>query len=308
MERFIYGPVPSRRLGLSLGVDLVGHKICSYDCIYCQLGRTRKKTVERRPYVPIEKIILQLEQRLNEKPHVDFITLGGSGEPTLNSHINTLITELKRITSIPIAVLTNGSLLSNKKVRDALMKADVILPSLDAHDQKGFDAINRPHPKITFDVMLEGLITFRKAYEGQLWLEIMILKGINDSNEDALAFKGLIEKIMPDRIHINTAVRPPAVVRVRQADIEQMSAFCEIFGKNAEIIAPFRAKRKYKKDIELEDELLNVLARRPCTLGDLSDVLSVNQNKIAEFIHFLIKSRKIEAVKKGPHVYYRTRA
>ena len=172
---YVFGPVPSRRLGRSLGVDLVPFKTCSYDCIYCQLGRTSCKTVERKQWVPLDDVLAELKEKLSTRP--DYITLSGSGEPTLFWRTGELIDRIKAMTDVPVAVLTNGSLLWCKDVRDQLTNADLVIPSLDAGDQSMFRAVNRPHEDISFERMLDGLIAFRKAFGGQYWLEIMLLAG-----------------------------------------------------------------------------------------------------------------------------------
>ncbi|MBW1895645.1 MAG: radical SAM protein, partial [Deltaproteobacteria bacterium] len=203
-KNFVYGPVPSRRLGRSLGVDLVPHKVCSYDCIYCQLGSTKQTTIERKPYLPANEILDQVREKLKKGIDADYITLAGSGEPTLNTEIGLLIHEIKQLTETPVAVLTNGSLLGNSQVRESLMEADVVLPSLDAHDEEGFQTINRPHSEIRLEAVLEGLSTFGKEYPGQIWLEVFILDGINATPTDATQFKQLVESVKPQKVHINT--------------------------------------------------------------------------------------------------------
>ncbi|MCK4625431.1 MAG: radical SAM protein, partial [Phycisphaerae bacterium] len=170
---YIFGPVPSRRLGRSLGVDLVPFKTCSYDCIYCQLGRTTNKTIQRKEWVPLDDVVAELKTNLSSQP--DYITLSGSGEPTLYSRTGELIDRIKAVTDVPVAVLTNGSLLWNQEVCAQLMNADLIVPSLDAGDEMMFRAVNRPHEDISFEKMLKGLIEFRREYQGQYWLEVMFL-------------------------------------------------------------------------------------------------------------------------------------
>jgi wyosine [tRNA(Phe)-imidazoG37] synthetase (radical SAM superfamily) len=304
-EHYVYGPVPSRRLGRSLGVDLVPYKVCSYDCIYCQLGRTKEKTILRKPYIPVESILDQLRQKLEEGVSADYITLAGSGEPTLNSEIGRLIHDIKKKTQIPVAVLTNGSLLSDSRVREAIMEADVVLPSLDAHDQAGFEAVNRPHPEISFDTMVEGLMAFRKAYPGEIWLEVFILDGINATETDAVQFKHWIERVNPQKVHVNTAVRPSAEAYARQVSPEEMAGFCKVLGKRAEVIAPFKTSQGHERRANVEEDLLNLLARRPCTLDDIASGLRVHRNEILKYIEPLIKARRIGTVKKGSEVYYR---
>lgn len=303
-ERFVYGPVPSRRLGRSLGVDLVPFKVCSYDCVYCQLGRTKEKTIERKPYVPLGRILDQVHQKLKQGVRPDCITLAGSGEPTLNSEIGSLIHEIKMITEVPVVVLTNGSLLADSQVRESLMEADAVLPSLDAYDQKGFELVNRPHPKISFEAMAEGLIAFRKEYSGDIWLEVFILEGINATEADAGAFKHWIEKVNPEKVHLNTAVRPTAEVNARQVPPDEMARFCKILGEKAEVIAPFEDDEKLKGGTAVDDDLLGLLARRPCTLDDISSGLNMQKDEALRYIQLLVKKHVIEIVKKGSMVYY----
>ena len=304
MEHFVYGPVPSRRLGRSLGVDLVPYKVCSYDCIYCQLGRTKEKTIERKPYIPAGRILDQLYQKLKQGVSADYITVAGSGEPTLNTQIGSLIHEIKKNAKIPVAVLTNGSLLGDSQVRESIMEANVVLPSLDAHDQEGFEAINRPHSEIEFETMVEGLIAFRKEYSGEIWLEVFILEGINAREADAMQFKYWIERVNPEKVHINTAVRPSAEIYARQVAPEEMARFCKILGEKAEVITPYKELERHERKADVEEDLLNLLARRPCTLDDIASGLSVHRNEILKYIEPLVKSHRIDMVKKNSGVYY----
>ncbi|MBW2566865.1 MAG: radical SAM protein [Deltaproteobacteria bacterium] len=303
-ERFVYGPVPSRRLGRSLGVDLVPFKVCSYDCIYCQLGKTKHRTIERKPYIPMERILNEVRQKLTDGIRPDRITLAGSGEPTLNSEIGSLIHEIKKLTKIPVAVLTNASLFGSSRVRESLMEADEVLPSLDAYDQNGFETVNRPHPEITFKAMVEGLIAFGKEYPGEIWLEVFILDGINATESDALHLKHWIEKVNPHKVHINTAVRPSAEAYARQVAPEDLVRFCKIIGEKAEVIAPFRGSEKHETQAVVEKDLLNLLARRPCTLEDIAAGLNVNRDEILKYIEPLVKKHVIEPVKRGSVMYY----
>ena len=303
-ERFVYGPVPSRRLGRSLGVDLVPYKVCSYDCIYCQLGRTKQKTMRRKPYVPARKILDQVDKALREGARPDYITLAGSGEPTLNTEIGVLIHEIKKLTKIPVTVLTNSSLLGNRQVRESIMEADAVLPSLDAYNEEGFKAINRPHEEISFEAMVEGLITFRKEYGGEIWLEIFVLDGINASEPDAIQFKHWIEKVNPQKVHINTAVRPTAEPYAQHVSQEQMTSFCKILGEKAEVIAPFSGSKRHEKETNIERELLNLLARRPCTLEDISSGLNIRKGDALKCLEPLVKIRAVESVKKGGKIFY----
>lgn len=303
-ENLIYGPVPSRRLGFSLGVDLVPYKICSYNCIYCQIGSTKETTIERKPYVSSEIILTQLFERLKEGIQPDYITLGGSGEPTLNSEISSIIKGIKAYTDIPVAVLTNASLFMNEEVRRNLCGADVVLPSFDACDEGTFLKINRPHKSIDFKAIANGLIEFRKIYHGEIWLEIFIVKGINDTESMIRKFKQWTDKFEPDKIHLNTAVRPTAEIDVQTVSEEILNNFCKILGKNAEVIASFKKKAINKKTIDTEKEILSMLERRPCTLTDISSGLGIHQHEVLKYVEPMISNQHIEVLHINGKMFY----
>jgi wyosine [tRNA(Phe)-imidazoG37] synthetase (radical SAM superfamily) len=209
--RYVYGPVPSRRLGLSLGVDLVPRKTCSYDCIYCQLGRTTNKTIQRDVYVPAQPIVREIEEFLGHmKTPVDYITFSGSGEPTLHSQIGSVIGEIKKMTSVPVAVITNGSLLFMDEVQGDLSQADLVIPSLDAVSKTVYETINRPEVSLEIDRVIQGIADFKQGFRGQVWIEILYCRGINDDLSEVAKMKGIMEKINPHRIQLNTVYRPPA--------------------------------------------------------------------------------------------------
>lgn len=304
-DALIYGPVPSRRLGRSLGVDLVPHKVCSYDCIYCQLGRTPEKTVERLPYVSAEAVIDQVADRLRSGTKADYVTLGGSGEPTLNSNIGSIIDGLKGQTDLPVAVLTNSSLLWDVGVREALLQADVILPSLDAYDAETFERINRPHGDIAFEQMLSGLITFGEAFKGRMWLEIFALAGVNADEKGAALFRELASRIRPEKIHVNTAVRPTAEAYVRRVEDGALVRFCHGLGERAELIVPFQGGPKAADHEGTEKDLLSLLKRRPCTLSDIAVSLNMEAERVLKYIEPLMNDHVVETAVKGSGVYYR---
>ena len=212
--RYIYGPVNSRRLGLSLGVSLTPHKICSFNCVYCQLGRTSELTLERREYIPIQEIIAELHSWLihnsDQAKGLNYISLSGSGEPTLNINIGELIAEIKKMTTVPIAVITNASLLHLPEVRKGLLKADLVVPSLDALTPGILQKIDRPAPGIKIEEITQGLLDFKREFRGQLWLEIMVVKGLNDGLEEMRRLKEVIARLNPDKIQLNSPVRTTA--------------------------------------------------------------------------------------------------
>jgi wyosine [tRNA(Phe)-imidazoG37] synthetase (radical SAM superfamily) len=222
---YIYGPVPSRRLGLSLGVSPIPKKTCNYSCVYCQLGNTDHMTNIRRSFFDVDEILNEFKEIKNDFVTYDVVTIVGEGEPTLYKDLKELIIGLKKKTDKPIAVITNGALLYENEVCDALMEADIVLPSMDAYDKKTFKQINRPHGKLEYDVIEKGLVDFSGIYKGQLWLEIMLVKGMNDDDVSLQMFKEKLKKIRYDKLYLNTPVRPPAKVGVMPIDKDVMNHF-----------------------------------------------------------------------------------
>ena len=217
--RYIYGPVSSWRLGISLGIDLLSceEKICNFDCIYCQLGRTTALQVERESFFPREDILTEITNAV-AGDKIDFVTFVGDGEPTLNKDLGWLIQNTKTQLGLPVAVITNGSLLFRDDVRDDLSEADVVIPTLDAGNEKMFRAVNRPHRSIDFKTMLQGLVDFRSEFSGQMWIEVMLVRGLNDTEKELRSIKRAIDMIKPDRVYILTPIRPPAESWVRPSD------------------------------------------------------------------------------------------
>lgn len=238
--KYIYGPLRSRRLGFSLGVTLTPYKICTFNCLYCQLGRTINTTSQRREYIPIPEIIKELKLWFTHNPeearNLNYITLSGCGEPTLNIKIGELIAELKKITPLPVAVITNASLLNEASVREALSGADLIIPSLDAVTPELFTKVDRPKEGINVEGIISGLIALRREFKGKIWLEVMVLKGINDALAHARKLKDIIEQINPDKVQLNSPVRATAEDNIVAADKKRLQRFKEILGDKCEII------------------------------------------------------------------------
>jgi wyosine [tRNA(Phe)-imidazoG37] synthetase (radical SAM superfamily) len=213
--RWVYGPVPSRRLGRSLGVNPIPFKTCSYSCVYCQLGRTTHMTNQRQDFFPPNEILHEIKQALDpetgsSRHELDFVTFVGEGEPTLCKSLGWLISKTKEFADIPIAVDTNGSLLYRADVRTELLQAEVVMPTLSAGTAETFRKIHRPVRGITFEMVVDGMEQFRREYAGALWVEVMLVKGLNDSEEELQALKSRLERIEPDRIYLNAPIRPPA--------------------------------------------------------------------------------------------------
>lgn len=299
---YIFGPVPSRRLGRSLGIDLVPFKTCSYDCIYCQLGRTTCKTMERREWVPLEKILQELKEKLASKP--DYITLGGSGEPTLYSRLDELITGIHAITDTPVAVLTNGSLLWRKELRDQLADAQLIIPSLDAGDAAMFEAVNRPHPDISFEQMVEGLKLLKAEFKGKYWLEVFIDGGYTGIDAEVRKIADHVVEIKPDRVQLNTVTRPPAEEYSCKVNLEQLTEFAQMFNPVAEVIADFRGVHASAEFGEARENVLQMLQRRPCTIDDIAEGLGIHRNEAIKHIEKLLKDNVIEQINlSGKHFF-----
>ncbi|MBN2653128.1 MAG: radical SAM protein [Spirochaetales bacterium] len=300
MYKYLFGPVPSRRLGMSLGIDLVPKKVCSLDCIYCEVGKTTKLTLERMEYVLFEKIKAELEDYFAKgNPDPDYFTFSGSGEPTLNSRIGDVLDFLKeKRPDVPVSVLTNGTLLYDQSVRASLLKADLVLPSLDAALQGSYDKIDVPADGLTLDKYIDGLVEFRKEFKGKIFLEIFILEGYNDSDEDIQALKDAVHRIQPDRVQLNTLDRPGTVAELEPASFELMHEIAvKLDYHDVEVIASSLHRRDllaFRTDVEAV--ILETIARRPCTLDDLAAMLGLHINEINKYLDVLEGEAQIERV------------
>lgn len=307
MYKYLFGPVPSRRLGMSLGVDLVPKKVCSLNCVYCEVGETTKLTLNRKEYVKQDKIIAELKQFMSNAPKVDYITFSGYGEPTLNSRIGEVLSHIKQhYPDVKTAVLTSGALLSDKKMRDELLESDLILPSLDAASQAVFEKINRPNPKLKIETYIQGLIDFRKEYKGDIWLEVFLLKGYNDSSEELALLKEAILKIEPDVVQLNTLDRPGTVKNLTPLSNEELQNIIDLWGiENVEIIAPATERADIESfDTNIEATILSTIARRPCTLDDLHQILGIHVNEINKYLGVLEHNNKIKSTTLERGVFY----
>jgi wyosine [tRNA(Phe)-imidazoG37] synthetase (radical SAM superfamily) len=307
MYKYLFGPVPSRRLGISLGIDLVPHKICSLNCVYCECGRTTKLTTVRKEYVPVDDVLKELSHFLTTNPAPDYITFSGSGEPTLNSGIGKILESIKLdFPKIPVAVLTNGTLFSNKTVRSEILKADLVLPSLDAATDIVFRRINRPPKNITIESCIEGLVSFRKEFTGKINLEVFILPGYNNSKEELAGLKNAILRINPDVVQLNTLDRPgtlPDLVPAKRSELEEIVKNWNII--NTEIIASAPERQKiasYRNDIETA--ILETISRRPCTLHDLNLIMGKHINEINKYLDVLENEGKISTIKLERGLFY----
>jgi wyosine [tRNA(Phe)-imidazoG37] synthetase (radical SAM superfamily) len=303
--KYIFGPVPSRRLGNSLGIDLIPFKTCSFDCIYCQLGKTTTRTISRKEYIPVKAILSELKEILKEKRSPDYLTLSGSGEPTLNSGIGKLIQEIKKLTSLPIAVLTNGSLLFREKVRQELKGADLIIPSLDSAVQSTFEQINRPFKSLNIEQIIEGIRFFRQDFKGNIYLEIMLVKGINDTPTELKRLADAIQEIRPTKVQLNTVVRPPAEDFAQPLIKDEMQAVKDKLGERVEIISEYDRRQIGAHKTETESEIIKLVRRRPVTLTDISNSLGIHPAEAAKYIETLTRKGLIGYRKYGKEKFYR---
>nr|WP_319395809.1 radical SAM protein [uncultured Desulfobacter sp.] len=306
----IFGPVPSRRLGLSLGVDLVRHKTCSLDCIYCECGPTTHLTCQRKAYVAFDTVKAELAHYFENHPDPDYVTFSGSGEPTLNPDIGRIINFIKeKKPNIRVAVLTNATLLSDPVVRTDLTRADLVMPSLDAVTSETFGSINRPDGKIDITEMIDGLKTFAGTFKGTLWLEVFILPGINDNKEELEMLGEIIRDINPARVQLNTLDRPGAVSGLTPASKQDLDRVAEIIGAaNVEIIARVKdlASRDHISDEKMETMVMETIHRRPCTLEDLTAALNLEQAKLEILMKRLILEKKVESLQQERGTFYQT--
>ena len=304
-KKYLYGPVPSRRLGLSLGVDIVPFKVCPLDCIYCQLGKTSEKTIKRGDYVPVEAVLDELKERLAQDLQADFITIGGSGEPTLNAKLGQLIEKIKKNTDIPVAILTNGTLLTDKSVRADCAWADVVLPSLDAGDEQTFQKINRPHRDISIEKLVNGLCAFRDEFAGQIWLEVFFVEGLNTDAEQIAKINKLIERIRPDRVQLNTAVRPTTEIGVKKVDAEKLQAIAAQLGQKCEVVADFPPGRCGSLIERGAEDVLSILKRRPCSLNDICSGLHISRVEALKYIAHSQKRGLVHSEEKEGIIFFK---
>ncbi len=306
-KKYLFGPVPSRRLGLSLGVDIVPFKVCTLDCIYCQVGKTTEKTIERRDYVPVETVLAELKDKLSQGLTADYITLSGSGEPTLNLRLGEIVDRIKKITGIPVAILTNGTLLTDQSVRADCGRADVVLPSLDAGDQQTFEKINRPHPDISIEKLISGLCTFRSEYPGQIWLEVFFVEGVNTDSQQIAKIKDAIKRIYPDKIQLNTVVRPSTETGVGRVSVEKLQAISAQMGENCEVVADFSPQQSSRHIGNKAEDVLSMLKRRPCTLADICSGLGLGRSELLKYIDYYQQLGVIDSQEKNGTVFFKVK-
>ncbi len=290
---YIYGPVVSRRLGMSLGIDVVPLKTCSFDCIYCQLASSSKKITKRKEYVSAERILDEFREFSSKNRVYEWITFSGSGEPTLNIALGDMIREIKKISSKKVCVITNSSFFKMEEARHDLLEADLVMPSLDAVSQHIFERINRPFEGVTAEEIIEGLAKFRMEFFNRIWLEIMLVKGINDTDREVEKFAYAIKRIKPDKIHLNTVVRPPVETDVLPVDRFTLIKIADKLGKNVNVIGNLPEIPELGSGEISREGLLSLLESHPATLDEISASFGVSVQDAKRIVEELIKIRGI---------------
>ncbi|MFG0251239.1 MAG: radical SAM protein [Phycisphaerales bacterium JB038] len=308
---FIFGPVPSRRLGRSLGIDPVPSKTCNWNCVYCQLGRSRPVINERREWVPSAEIIAELSAYLAEhgEEGFDWITFVGSGETTLHTGIGDLIRETRALTSKPVAVITNGSTLHLPEVREALLPAAAVMPSLDAGSEELYRRITRAHPDCTFQRQIDGLRRFREEYTGHLWLEVMLIAGLNDGPAALADLCQAVASINPDEVHLVTPSRAPAEEWVEVPGAEALRQATTILGAVTRVVTPAAEVVDLRGNANLEETIVSIVTRHPMTEAQLLQVAGkARAQTLSEVLRALETSGRIQAVERQGERFYTTAA
>jgi len=301
----IFGPVPSRRLGRSLGVDVIPHKTCTFDCVYCECGATTNKTCERKEFYPLEELLQELRMKLSSM-HVlpDVITLSGAGEPTLYSRMGEFIEEAREFSGLPIAVITNSSLINREDVAEELKKADIILPSLDTVVERSFRRLNRPHRDCRLEDIVEGLRKFLDNYSGKVLFEVLLVEGYNTSKEDLSALKEVLETLKVDKIQLNTVARPGTIKKLKALDDKRLEEIKEFLGPRCEIVS---SSYHSKIGEEMEDSIniiITLLKRRPCTLDDIHNSTGLPVPELIKLLGELERTKRVETTEFNGKIFY----
>jgi wyosine [tRNA(Phe)-imidazoG37] synthetase (radical SAM superfamily) len=302
---YLFGPVPSRRLGRSLGIDVTPQKACSFDCLFCQCGDTEKCTAERAEYVPYTKVCDEVERWLAEDGQADVITFAGSGEPTLYNRLGDLISFIKERTDIPVILLSNGTLLHRPEVRAEAAKADVVKISLSAWDEASFQRANRPAAGLSFEGLLEGERAFRSEFSGKLWLEIFLMEGINAEPEQVQRIAALANSLGAETIHLNTAVRPPADAAAQPVAQERLESYREFFKPTAEVIASFTANPPAGTPQGTPTNWLDLIRRHPATAAQLAAMTGTDLHAVERALAPLLASGSLQVEERGGESYYK---
>ena len=303
--KYIFGPVPSRRLGSSLGIEVVPHKICNFDCLYCEVGKTNKLTIKRDRYINIEEMLNEFKIKYTQfQSHIDVITITGAGEPTLNSDLQKIIQEIKKISKHPVALLTNSTMIDNKDVQDALMEIDILVPSVDAISIDIVEKLNKPHKKLDWEKVLDALQHFSHKYQGDMFIEILLVKGLNDTYQELSKIAEYINKLKYTKVQLNTVYRPPAYTETKGLADKELLEIMFFFAKKGLKVEPvgnFIKEINSPTSSDLVSTITSLLRMRPCTLQDLKLIFSSQKNELEAILNSI---EKIEKSSYNGELYY----
>jgi wyosine [tRNA(Phe)-imidazoG37] synthetase (radical SAM superfamily) len=306
--KYVFGPVSSKRLGQSLGVDLLPPKSCTWNCVYCQLGRTKRFVTERSEFFPRHDILDEIVEALGSGAPIDWITFVGSGETTLYRGIGWLIHEVKQRTSIPVAVITNGSLMHLPEVREELLEADAVLPSLNAGSEKLYDLIDRPAPGFGFRQHIDGLVRFREEYAGKLWIEVMLIAGMNDTDEALEDLAAVLAEIRPDTVHLVVPTRPSPESFVGMPDEERIRRAVFILSKAAPVVHPVKGSMNLNCAADLLEAVTSIATRHPIQERELKAALLEcypgDPGAVRQAMESMLASGRFEKVAQGSESYW----
>ncbi len=302
--KYLFGPVPSRRLGQSLGVSPIPPKTCNYSCVYCQIGRTTHFTNVRQDFFPKEEILLEIKSFIESTNNYDYITFVGEGEPTLCKSLGWIIRATKELTEKPIAVITNGALLYDSDTRKDLLAADVVLPTLDATTQELFKKINRSIKQLTIDKIIQGMLDFRSEFSGQIWMEVMLVKGLNDDPDTISKIKTVLEKLNCDRVYVNVPIRPPAEHWVKIPDKDRILEICKEL--KAYNIAHYESVTGFQLDKEndLESQILKITTRHPLREVQIVSMLDLSKQEVISLLEKMAIKGKIKQIEYNNEIFW----
>lgn len=287
-----------------MGVDIIPRKYCNFDCIYCQIGKTTHKNVTRKKFFEVEEVVKEIVDTIQFAEKVDFVTFSGSGEPTLNENLGAMIKEVKKSVNTPIAVITNSSSLGIEEVRNDLFNADVVLPSLDAASDEVFKSINRPQANLELTFIIEGIKSLKKDYKGRIWLEIMLIKGVNDTPDELQKLRFILNDLKVDKIHLNTVTRPPSEKNAGPLNRKELEKIKIFFGDNCEIVSSFEKNGVHKEQEGWARTLVDILKRRSLTIQDIIRITGTSSFRIHEELDAMEKKGSIKAYRLGNDIYY----
>jgi wyosine [tRNA(Phe)-imidazoG37] synthetase (radical SAM superfamily) len=295
---FVFGPVASRRLGLSLGVNIVPHKICSFDCLYCEVGKTTNLSVKRTQFFEISDLLEEFESKYKKlSDNVDVVTVTGAGEPTLNINLGEIAKILKSIINKPLVLLTNSSLINSDEIKKEISYFDIVVPSIDAVSEKIFKQINKPHKTIDIQNIIKGMIDFSQNYEGILYPEVLLLKNINDTEDEIKKIAEVINKMKYKTVHLTTAFRPTPYKEAKALNQEELFSASLLFAKygvKIKISNFLYDKHKLNNiDKNLERMIYKLLKMRPCSQEEICYIFSIENNICNKLLNKMLKSDKI---------------